>query len=422
MLKRETWFKLVVVSAVLPACGDGGGTTVVTGATEATEPMTGTATETPTSGTSTSSTTETDTTSPGGTTTGTDTTSTGEALTEGSTTAVDSEGPTTGEPFVCPEGAGPFIGGPLALTLGEATTIEGCRFGLPKDDRPLVWDDFEGGVAGELLRDHSEWKASSGDGARYTDDDAFSGGLAASNEVFVGSGQSFSTNYQEVPTSEEMYLSYRFRVKLTGNPYGVLKLSRIASNYDGELPHTTHYNGPGSMVWTYQPHAPWSYASYDNGAESVQKTVGAVIHEWHRVEMYIRASTPGEPDGKMWVAQNGQKLWEDDAAITRAADMEYQYHSVLLGLMLANPKEDGHFWLSLDDLFFASSEARVELGDAPVFEDCSDREVQPHVAWTDGSVQITPRLGRLDAGGPLYLFVVDPEGQASAGLQVTVSE
>ena len=84
--------------------------------------------------------------------------------------------------------------------------------------------------------------------------------------------------------------------------------------------------------------------------------------------------------------------------------------------------EGCRFGVPKDDLFFASSEARVELGDAPVFADCSDREVQPHSAWTDGSVQITPRLGRLDGAGPLYLFVVDPEGQASAGLLVTVSE
>ena len=318
----------------------------------------------------------------------------------------------------CPDGATPRILAPAMLQEGVPLTVSGCRFGAPTHAAPLIWDDFEGGVQDEELSAHSMWRGFRPVGAFYRGDDAYAGNLAAGNMVTVASASEFRTSYQETAPTNAMYLSYMLRADITGARSGVFKLSRITSNYRGEVPSVDHYNGPGSMNWAYQPAAGWSYTSFDNGFENTQQTTGETIDAWHRVEMFIRASTPGVADGAVWAAQNGVRVWTAENVMTRAAGMTYQYNSILLGLMLANPVDDAHFELRIDDVMAVSSEARVELGDAPRFEDCTLREIQPYTAWTASSIQVTPRLARLDAAMPLYLFVIDPEGHASEGFAV----
>lgn len=321
----------------------------------------------------------------------------------------------------CPDGVAPTILSPAMLQEGVQLTLSGCRFGTPTHAAPLIWDDFEGGVRDEELSAHSMWQGFRPVGAFYRGDDAYAGNLAAGNLVTDESSTEFRSNYQATPLTNAMYLSYMLRADITGDRYGVFKLSRITSNYTGERVATPHYNGPGNMTWTYQPDSHWSYTSFDPGADVVQRTTGETIDTWHRIEMFIRASTPGVADGAVWAAQDGERVWTQENVMTRAAGMTYQYNSILLGLMAANVRNDGHFELRIDDVMAVSSEARVELGNAPRFEDCTLREIQPYAAWTATSIQVTPRLARLDASMPLYLFVVDPEGHASEGFAVRVA-
>lgn len=321
----------------------------------------------------------------------------------------------------CPDGAAPTILSPAMLEEGVPLTLSGCRFGTPTHAAPLIWDDFESGVRDEELSAHSMWRGFRPVGAFYRGDDVYAGQLAAGNLATDEPSTEFRTNYQETPLTNAMYLSYMLRADITGDRYGVFKLSRITSNYVGERPNVPHYNGPGNMTWTYQPDSRWSYTSFDPGADVVQRTTGETIDAWHRVEMFIRASTPGVADGAVWAAQDGVRVWTQENVMTRAEGMTYQYNSILLGLMIANARNDGHFEVRIDDVMAISSEARVELGNAPRFEDCTLREIQPYAAWTDTRIQVTPRLARLDASMPLYLFVIDPEGHASEGFAVRVA-
>ena len=64
------------------------------------------------------------------------------------------------------------------------------------------------------------------------------------------------------------------------------------------------------------------------------------------------------------------------------------------------------------------SQARVELGNAAVYDNCTHREIQVPSVWSDTSITIEAIEGQL-LSGSRYLFVVDANGAVSAGFAVT---
>ena len=55
------------------------------------------------------------------------------------------------------------------------------------------------------------------------------------------------------------------------------------------------------------------------------------------------------------------------------------------------------------------------IGNSPVFNLTTDREIQIPFQWADGSIQVYANINSFPAGQPMYLFVVDANGNASAG-------
>jgi len=312
---------------------------------------------------------------------------------------------------------------------GDIITVTGVNFGQKAHAAPLVWDAFENGISSEYLKDHSNWVKNSGNGAMYSDAQAFSGRLSAHNEVTVLSGTQFSTNHVELPPSNELYASYMFRFDVSGNKYGVLKMSRFASNYDGPLPHTDWYNGPGSTAWGKSSPditVGGSTALYDSGTHVVQHSINAIPSlEWQRLEMYKKLSTPGVDDGEVFFARNGKIGWRDFSVPTRAAGFSYQLAFFTLGLMLANPMDDGVFRLYIDDVYVDDTLARVELSDEMHWEDIQGSgarsAIQIPVAWSDNSITFTANTGDFISGDSAYLYVVDENGNVNpTGYPVTI--
>jgi len=70
----------------------------------------------------------------------------------------------------------------------------------------------------------------------------------------------------------------------------------------------------------------------------------------------------------------------------------------------------------MDDIFIQTgTQARVELGDAPSWDACSHREIQPPCAWSANSLEFTVNQGTFLNGTTAYLFVVDESGTAGSG-------
>lgn len=77
-----------------------------------------------------------------------------------------------------------------------------------------------------------------------------------------------------------------------------------------------------------------------------------------------------------------------------------------------------------DDIYVATgngARARVEIGNAPKYTDCTNLAVLTPTSWSDAAIIATMRQGSFHMGDTAYIFVLDPDGVPnSRGYQVTI--
>lgn len=75
----------------------------------------------------------------------------------------------------------------------------------------------------------------------------------------------------------------------------------------------------------------------------------------------------------------------------------------------------------MDDFYIqVGSQARVEIGDASTWANCTFREVQPATSWTSSGVRVRLNQGGLREGVQYYAYVVDSAGNVSNGFPIQV--
>lgn len=72
-----------------------------------------------------------------------------------------------------------------------------------------------------------------------------------------------------------------------------------------------------------------------------------------------------------------------------------------------------------DEVYCDNSFQRVELGDNPVYANCTHREIQIPTAWAETQISGTLNMGSFGATDDLYMFVVDENNVVSAGFPIT---
>jgi len=91
----------------------------------------------------------------------------------------------------------------------------------------------------------------------------------------------------------------------------------------------------------------------------------------------------------------------------------------------------GHYYRTSDggdlkvyfgEIYVDNTLARVEIGNAPVFGDCTHREIQIPVSWDSNNITFTGNQGTFQDGEQVYLFVVNEFDVASAGFPVTLGD
>lgn len=320
----------------------------------------------------------------------------------------------------------------LVENKGNTLNISGAGFGLKTPAAPILWENFEDGAVGDYLPTTGKWVAMDKNGGEFSSTFAYSGNLSAYNRVtgnsISGGLGNFNTSYFTFPGTDKLYYSYQWRMEL-GNydvdfdySRAVVKAGRMGG---GDSP----YNGEGTMYISAQGESSGgNLIRYDAGDGFID--TGWHNHNdykiWHRHEMFKSLSNPsGTNNGQVKVVfDNNDTQVELNDVITRKTGYSFKHESVLLGLM-AEVNSEGYSSLTdvrfyVDDVYVDKTMARVEIGDSESFNDCTRREPQIPYFWDDNKISVSVNNGSFVFGDNVYVFVVDENGIASDGYQITL--
>lgn len=326
-----------------------------------------------------------------------------------------------------------ILGANGTVEVGETVTLSGGGFG--PGATVISWDDFESGYNEKPILDSSpvigpDWSLLHNEQNRepyYSNVRSYSGDLAVrvawcGEEGYPGYGiEAFGWTGQG--PYNEMFLSYwRYHDPsnldiLDKNHKQVYTFSRGYANGYSEVQQFMPFMIPaGNSTWgTYLQNQP-SVIEY--GGPTYEETTW----RWDRWDAWIDyEDTPAENDGSFAAWCNFQQ-YTDQRNINLCNTDVVNGNSVVdlrIGHMFTIT--DSRYARSyFDDVYVATSRARVELGDSPNFDACTRREIQVAGSWGAGVIDVTMHFSSFQTGEQAYLFVIDENGVVSEGFGVTV--
>jgi hypothetical protein len=244
--------------------------------------------------------------------------------------------------------------------------------------------------------------------------------IYSTSRAFNGSQSAYTLNASTGSTTRDhfafagqaaqrRYISYRV---YPINQDGVYKGDRQTANLG---------NGGDNRLYDSPPNfgRDW-YIFTNNCSEFVSHgNVGYADDAWSRVEQWITISDPGLANGvyEYWVNLTLQRTTGPYA--TNSGCMGgAQIDSWISPNNVNRRNGPGEYWVDL--LYVDDTRQRVELGDSPAWEDCTDRVIQiPRDQWTDTAITIEVNSGQFSPG-TYWIFVVDDDNNPSPGIEVTL--
>ncbi len=143
-----------------------------------------------------------------------------------------------------------------------------------------------------------------------------------------------------------------------------------------------------------------------------QKTTHlAKPRQWVIEEIVFAENTGlGAADGEFSFAVDG-KWFINSGIVTR--NLQYPHpHRRIYQSQVSNGAQLGSY-VYYDSLYIDDSWHRVLLSSSRTWRDVRDSEIQIPTTWDDGRIEVMLRFGSLDPEMPMYLYVVDGEGNAN---------
>jgi len=135
---------------------------------------------------------------------------------------------------------------------------------------------------------------------------------------------------------------------------------------------------------------------------------GGTPNQWNKMEIYINSSTGVI---KTWVNSN---LIHDISDFEPGGDNSTgSFQGIQPRLWGLDGSGDAN-WVGenimLSDLYADSTQARVELCDAPKWSDCAIREPQPAITWTNDEISVRINSGALPDLSNSFVYVITDSG------------
>lgn len=317
---------------------------------------------------------------------------------------------------------------------GEIMEIEGAAFG-PNGPKIVLFDDFSGGVDGQQAASSAvigTWASmrgfifqdkvlSRGKGLRVVDPSFSSGHTVNWIE--------FGAPYSEVFMTSRAYVPEGYKFPSSSDLKTMPTISGLKHHWpmygpkgytDTSLPDVF---GPN---WTGKNY--YSVASNDSPISSYD-TSGHVQWVWDEPVRWL-----------MWIKGNGLSIEGSDGlfqAVSSSGQTHRRYqnykawftpnHSVyafdrmtVVGYLRSGSVYPEHNYI-IDDVYVAvgpNSAARIEIGNKPLYTECTKMAVSTPVSWSANKISFTLREGTFKIGEPAFLFVVDANNTPSEGYPI----
>jgi hypothetical protein len=299
---------------------------------------------------------------------------------------------------------------------GESVNIAGSSFGTKSPAAPVIWAPFEGSLNPSNLGTVTSWAENQNAGYTTAVKHAGSGSMgstsgwtsalfnAAVSTGVSGYNKPFYVNVWRRATYSDTQASMNlkfFRVWPVGLGYPNWYISKST---DSE----------GGSVWSRR------YTESCTGT--------AVSFDFHvagttfRNDEYIwkTSSSASASDGILQVLIDGVSKVDSSAVTYDCAGSLTPGGLISIQDDPSNYTPSGDSWY--DDIYVDTTWARVVIGNASTLATSTHREIQIPSAWSASSIDVTVNRGSFGATDTAYLFVVDADGSASAGQEITFGD
>jgi len=288
----------------------------------------------------------------------------------------------------------------------------GSGAGVKSIASPFKWDNFESGnidgvydtptegtfdIVTSPIRSNSTFTVRSN--SNPTDSRGSQIGVSSSNTYdgyYTSFWQRYENGYSFDTNGQDKHI--RIFTGSEGFPYPNVGVGKFG------------FENQRQFSWSIENGAAGNYVGYGNLYDD---------YDWHRIDMWFKPSTGiGNSDGIV-------KVWIDCVSIVNLSNVTtdsggYNSYSGLWGVSTYYYQANNDSYI--DDVYFDYTQARVEIGNNPIFANCTHREIQIPTSWLDTSITITFNQGSFVDGEQAYLFIIDSDGNASDGYPITIGE
>jgi hypothetical protein len=331
---------------------------------------------------------------------------------------------------------------------GDTLTITGYAFGVKPTAQPLRYDDFENTVVGEDVDSATSYYVSRDvDTNRSTVslEKARTGSLKSlksilnssmNNPKFWKNSVGFGGANSKIFIS--LWVRWEWPVWSGGTQYEPtqIKAWRVSATVEDSgnvvYPAINAFNwiqSDYSYTWTTYSNTYYGGSSDTHGFSNDWLIDG----QWHNYILQVDQGTAGNADGAFyaWLSKEGNVYnlvsYSGTGKMIIDATGDYIDAIKIDNYLDANNQDlidAGEILTSTlywDDIYIDNSWARVEIGDASTYDNCTHREVQIPSAWTDTEITASVNSGSFPIGETVYLYVVDSNGVVNtSGYAITL--
>ena len=301
--------------------------------------------------------------------------------------------------------ASPAINGVSGqCTEGSSLTLLGSDFG--SGGAPLLADTVENQASYSSASDGDEVPWGVWEDHPYNYDDMFletsDGALTGAMHYKSGAGTGFLSWPSALDNTPQrsLYVAWMYKPSVGPNSNGGsnkhIRIWDLASGTGTRISWT-------SMHMTYGP----------NGSlKTSWGSFSGIPNQWNMMEIWADAAS-----GRLITSINGSVTHDlaDFVAYNTSEGLKVK----LLGFDSSISSLYPSMITELDNIYIASTRARVELSDSAVWDPSSMREILAVERWSQSQVNVEIRQGRIASLNNAYLYVINANNEPSAAYKLS---